>query len=344
MLLPTQQSVGLAASNTMQSMLDGIEEQRKQDDEKRTGRERDKLTEARISASDEARRARDKIASALFGTGSDDPAKMKLDLIERLATKLGIDTQEARSSYKLGKALEDALKDMTPDEVRKLAETIGLVDLGVSMDTLLKAIKNPYGDDNERLRVAFITAANGGKVNTEVERVVQRLESAADPKTIEELKLGPQGYDPTRVEDSQTRAERQQDLQAAEAGAKLEDVQKIQDVIEKQNDAAIEPGNTAGTPVAADADALLTVIAAAAEKVAPAHEADHVSGEPDAVEPEPSSAEAVVKDEAAQSEAHAALASEFIADQATEDANVPILPVRIDEIGLYELLKKKLAA
>lgn len=271
MLLPTQQSYGLTATNTMQSMLDGMEEQRRQDEEQRTGKERDKLTEARLSASEDAKRAREKIATALFGTGNADPAALKMDLVERLADELGLDTDEARSSYKLGRALEEALKGMAPNDVRALSEKIGFADLGISMDTLLNAIKNPYGDDNERLSEALIKKANGGKLGTEVERVVQRMEDTADPKSLEELKLGPQGYDPTRVEDAGTRAERLEDIQAAEAGQKLEDVQENQDAVEEKNDElAANPTDDGAENV--EASTSLAILAADAEKAEDAGE------------------------------------------------------------------------
>ncbi|SFA90413.1 hypothetical protein SAMN03159496_00826 [Rhizobium sp. NFR07] len=271
MLLPTQQSYGLTATNTMQSMLDGMEEQRRQDEEQRTGKERDKLTEARLSASEDAKRAREKIATALFGTGNADPAALKMDLVERLADELGLDTDEARSSYKLGRALEEALKGMAPNDVRALSEKIGFADLGISMDTLLNAIKNPYGDDNERLSEALIKKANGGKLGTEVERVVQRMEDTADPKSLDELKLGPQGYDPTRVEDAGTRAERLENIQAAEAGQKLEDVQENQDAVEEKNDElAANPTDDGAESV--EASTSLAILAADAEKAEDAGE------------------------------------------------------------------------
>jgi hypothetical protein len=347
MLLPTQQTNGLAASNMMQSMLDGIEEQRKQDEEKRTGKERDKVTEARLGASEEARRARDKIASALFGSGNSDAAALKIDLIERLGKELGIDTEEARSSYRLGKALEDALKDMRLDEVRSLSETIGLADLGVSMDTLLNAIKNPYGDDNERLKEALLKRASGGKLETEIGRVVQRLEDTAEPKTLEELKLGPQGYDPTRVEDAETRAERQQAIQSAEAGEKLDDVQKVQDIIEERNDAGAEQGDV-GTDGTADSADVITVLAAGADRI----ELD--TGETGS-ETGASLGDAGAKTDTAgttkqlQGEAQKSATAETIAEGLllTKEAGTKpqdILQVRLDEIGIYELLRDKAAA
>jgi hypothetical protein len=348
MLLPTQQTYGLAATNMMQSMLDSIEEQRKKDDERRTGKKSDPVTEARISASEDARRARDKITTALFGVNQTDPNELKIELVDRLASKLGIDTDEARSSYKLGKALEDALKDLGAAGAAKLEEDLGLKDMDISIDTLLAAIKNPYGDDNQRLMDGLNRKANGGKLDTEVERVVQRLEDVADPKTLEELKLGPQGYDPTRVEDAETRAERQDDIQAAEAGKKLEDVQKVQDVIEKKNDEAAKPAADGATDTASvDDTALLALFAAAAEQVANSDTgdaADSLVSDDSSAGDKPVDSDAVLTDNEAPTNEMAANAIEELAADSAEKSYADIVPVRVDEIGIYELLKKKLAA
>ncbi len=355
MLLPTQQTYGLAATNAMQSMLDGIEEQRKKEEAERTGKERDKITEARISASDEAKRARDKIASALFGSGNVDPNELKMDLMERLAKEVGLDPDEARSNFKFGKAVEDIVKELPDEQVRKIEEDIGLKDLGVTMDSLIAAIKNPYADDAQRLNDALTKKANGGKLTGDVDRIVQRMEDIADPKTLEELKLGPQGYDPTRVEDAETRAERKDDIAAAEAGKKLEDVQKVQEAIEEKNDTSdVKPGKV-GTDgeVKVDGGELLTLFAAAAEQV---DDSEPASAEDSLV------SDAVETGSASQNgsgatngvpvngggedqvnELNADAIEGMITDQAIEDTTT-ILPVSVDEIGLYELLKKKLAA
>lgn len=357
MLFPTQQTYGLAATNMMQSMLDSIEEQRKKQEEDRTGKERDKITEARISGSEEAKRARDKITSALFGSNNVDPNELKMDLLERLAKKLGLDPDEARSSFKFGRAVEDIVKQLPNEEVSKIEEDIGLKDLGITMESLIAAIKNPYADDAQHLKDALTKKANGGKIGIDVDRVIQRMEDVADPKTLEELKLGPQGYDPTRVEDAGTRAERQADIEAAEAGKKLEDVQKVQDVIEKKNDIGdVEPGK-AGTDgdVKVDDGALLAVFAAAAEQVdssQTAQAADSLVS--DATETETTTdtenrgaafggLPVTGETETPVTELNADAIENMVADQAIEDTTA-ILPVSVDDIGIYELLKKKLAA
>ena len=342
MLLPTQQSHGLAATNLMQSMLDGIEEQRRQQEEERTGRERDAVSEARISASEEAKRAREKVAEALFGSNRADPNELKIQLIDRLATKLGIDADEARSSFKLGRALEDALKDMDPAQIGRLEEYLGLKEIGISMATLLAAIKNPYGDDNARLMDGLTKKANGGKLDTEVERVVQRLEDVADPQTLEELKLGPQGYDPTRIEDEATRAERQEDIAAAEVSEKLEDVQDVQDAIEERTEAVVE-GPVPGDSSVDDAE-ILTVLAAASDPSADIAEngaAETLAGKSSSGSANDFNANPAEGGTPITEFTEGPLAA-LIAGGAERPEN--ILTISIDEIGLYEFLKAREAA
>jgi hypothetical protein len=342
MLLPTQQSHGLAATNLMQSMLDGIEEQRRQQEEERTGRERDAVSEARISASEEAKRAREKVAEALFGSNRADPNELKIQLIDRLATKLGIDTDEARSSFKLGRALEDALKDMDPAQIGRLEEYLGLKEIGISMATLLAAIKNPYGDDNARLMDGLTKKANGGKLDIEVERVVQRLEDVADPQTLEELKLGPQGYDPTRIEDEATRAERQEDIAAAEVSEKLGDVQDVQDAIEERTEAVAE-GPAPGDSSVDDAE-MLTVLAAASDPSADIAEngaAETLAGKSSSGSAKDFNANPAEGGTPITELTEGPLAA-LIAGGAERPEN--ILTISIDEIGLYEFLKAREAA
>src|SRR3546814_17639845 len=69
----------------------------------------------------------------------------------------------------------------------------------------------------------------------------------------------PQGYDPTRVEDAATRAERREDIAALEASQKLDDGQKMQDAVEADNGKTSEPraaGKTQGDTIGTDMNAV----------------------------------------------------------------------------------------
>lgn len=345
MILPTQATFGLAATNLMQSMLDGIEEQRRQDEEKATGDKRDPVVEARISAGIDAMRAKEKIAAALFGINSINPNELKIQLTERLAAKLGIDLSENRSNFALGRAIEEAIKPLDSTQISELEEELGLKAAGVSLATVVAAIKNPYGDDNARLMEGLTKVASGGKADFDMPRVLRRLEDVADPKTLEELKLGPQGHDPTRVEDAGTRAERRQDIQALEASERLEDVQEMQDAVEKQNDKATRPTNPGEpTPAANAAEVdMIVVLGAAVEQTRDAKPgSDEAVQEPAADNATGGNALAPA-DDSEINEINAEAIENVAAEELTE-AQPDVLPISIDEIGLYELLKKKLAA
>ena len=344
MLLPTQQTAGLAATGVMQAALDSIEERRRQEEEQARGEKRDPIAEARVSAGTEAKRAREKIAEALFGLNNVDPNELKMQLLERLAAKLGVDLEEERSNFTLGRAIEDAVKDLGLDvtAISKLEEELGLKAAGVSLATVIAAIKNPYGDDNSRLLEGLTKVVNGGKADFDVARVLQRLDDVADPKTLEELKLGPQGYDPTRVEDAQARAEREQDIRALEASGKLEDVQEMQDALEEYNDETVKPdiGHRTGSGAATtDADIVLLLGATVEQARNTEADTDAPPAGPAADIAHP--VEDAVRGEVTElnAEAHEELNAEAVTKGEGE-----VLAVSVDEIGLYQMLKEKLAA
>src|SRR5690606_31373080 len=171
------------------------------------------------------------------------------------------------SNFSLGRVIEEAIKELDSTQIAKLEKDLGLDEAGISLATVIAAIKNPYGDDNIRLMEGLTKAANGGKADYDAARVLQRLKDIADPKTLEELKLGPQGYDPTRVEDAATRAERREDIAALEASQKLDDVQKMQDAVEEGNGKTSNPaavGKTPGDNIETD---MIAVLAAVVEQV-----------------------------------------------------------------------------
>lgn len=343
MLLPTQQAYGQVATNLMQSILDEAEERnKKRQEETSTKPKTDPMVEAKMAASEEAKRARDKIATALFGTGQIDLNQMRLDMIEKLSEKLGIDMEEAKSSYSLGSAFEEAIKALDPGMINKLEKQLGLDEMKITLTQFAAAVKNPYGDDNERLKNALEKKAGAGSDLVDTRKVLQRLEDVADPKSLAELKLGPQYSDPTRVEDAETRAERKVDIANAEASLKLEDVQKAQDVIEKHNDLAAKlPEGAVEAIPSLDPANMLQALAAAAEQVETVDDAQPSEGEtPVAEEAAAETAEDPTSEAEAQIQTQQAVQ---LQEQQAEDALQPdVLPVHVDEIGLYSVLKKLL--
>lgn len=350
MLLPTQQAFGQAATGLLQSMLDQIEERRKEEEEKRVGKTaNDPMVEARISASEEAKRARENIAEAFFNNGAKGITEQKIELMDQLGKNLGISRDEFRSSYGYGKVIEDAIAALDPASAIDLKDELGLDDLGVSLTELVAAIKNPYGDEDTKLENALNKRSGDGKhSDLEIAKIVQRLEDTADPKSLEELKAGPQGWDPTRVEDAETRAERDADILAAEASEKLEDVQEMHEAL---SDSRTADASGAGREEqASKADALmLQVLAASVEtrEAVPTDQQPATSGATNGETGMPLGTGPTLREgqEAAKAEAVGeAELDAAVADAANDTDTTGIVSVYLDESGIYSFLKEKRAA
>lgn len=336
MLLPTQIAASTAITDSMQSMIDTIEDRRRKEQEEKSGQKTDPMLKARIGASEETRRAQGRIAEALFGVNKVDINELKIELMDKLGEKVGITREDGMSSYGYGRAIEGALKNISSGELNDITKELGLGELDMTLDALVAAIKAPWGEENDKLEKALERKAGGGESTTDQEKVLQRLDDVSDPKTLEELKLGPQYSDPTRVVDEETKLERQEDIEAREAGAKLEDVQDMQDAIEDRNEAASADQPLADAQSASD-DLLLTTLAAAADQ----------SGEPSDDE------QAVVPDgdplEADKDGALPAVGSgELLSETGNESVQVTATigdealtaQVSVDEIGVYDVLRR----
>jgi len=256
-----------------------------------------------------------------------------------------------RSSYGYGKAIEEAISALDPASAIQIKDELGLDDLGISLTELVAAIKNPYCDEDTKLEKALNKLAGDGKLsNLEIAKIVQRLEDTADPKSLEELKVGPQGWDPTRVEDAETRAERRADIKLAEASEKLEDVQEMQEAVSEAREGGAAQKTKDGTsPDAGDA-LMLQVLAASVEQAEDVQETDSPSsapgeGETDADVPLETGETLGEAEEAAKAEAigEAELEAQ-VANAVNDNAEGGILSVYLDEAGIYAFLKEKAAA
>lgn len=349
MLLPAQQAAGTAATNLMQSMLDSVDKRRAEEDEKTRGKKEDPVLKAQISSDAAMQRAKEKIDAYLFDASYVSTNELKIQLMDRLGKVLGLEKMEDESGYSYGKKLEDLVKDMDYATKRKVEKDSGLADLGISLDTMIAAIKNPYGDDGQALNAALEKQAGGGKDNNVSQsKVMQRLEGIANPKSAEELKLEETQNDPTRVEDDETRAERRQDISDRQAMQKLDDIQDVQKTIKDNRDNAGEAGNAGqaagrGTDTTADSLQLIQVLAAGAEaaeaSAADTDKAADAAGNGDITEP------ANPEDAAKSIQADAGIDPSMPQDQDAEAQDrKPILTVHVDEIGIYDLLKPKKVA
>lgn len=337
MLLPTQVAASTAITDSMQTILDTIEERRKQAEENKTGQKKDSLLEARISASTENRRAQGRIAEALFGMNKVDINELKIQLMDKLGENLGISREDGMSSYAYGRAIEGALKSVGASGLDDLAKELGLGELDLSLKNLVAAIKNPWGEENDRLEKALEKQHGDGKTTTDEQaKILQRLDDVSNPKTLEELKLGPQGADPTRVEDDETRAEQLDDIKAKEASEKLEDVRETQDVINdrhEENQASRSTDSASDAPAVID-DVLMLSLTSHAETLEPVQ--DGLEEGPQVEAGEGDGSITAERQDAETPEALQASEKEPIAAEQTLSTRM-----QVDDIGIYDTLKRR---
>jgi len=340
MLLPTDRSAGLAATNLMQSMLDTAEERRAEREEEASGKKGDPVLKARMSMDETRARAKEKIETYLFDSSHVSVNELKLDLMERLGEALGLKQEDGESGFSWGRKLETILSTMDYASKHALEKDVGLDELGISIDTMIAAVKNPYADDSERLKAALELKAGGGaETHVNQSRVLQRLEGIADPKTAEELKLEPALNDPTRIEDDQVRQERAEELSNLEAMAKLEDITEFQDAAGEARDA----GGSEGDPTAEALDTLsvLAGIADAADVADKASDSDEKALE--AVQ-DPGETSTDPETQAKSQLIEAGIEPTDELPEVGDALEQPALQIHVDEIGLYSLLEQKKAA
>lgn len=255
-------------------------------------------------------------------------------LAARIAQSAGLTGKEEDFGVQMSDAIM-AMRATLPKSVDDLEESTGLKELGVSAQQMIAAIANPFGDAARAVKDALNEQAQGTRFMTrETLKVIQRLEDVADPKTKEELQAE-RGEDRIgEVNDAEVKAEREQDIQSRDAQGKLEDVQELQDVVKEHIDAAAGE-KTDGTEEQGPVDisseiALISVLAATPDEEAAPAENDNAPAEADKAKTDATTT---------PDDAEALLDAMAIVD----DARNTILPISIDDNGLYELLKKKAA-
>lgn len=412
MLTPLQSAQSTAAVSAMQSIVETLEDRRREEAEKAGGRKNDDTREqAHLQSDDTARQANARINEHFFGSnsrGADTLAK----LISRFSDTLGIAQQEGENTRAFAQRLADRLtlvdavrlpgkgstlsislrslgttlsavksamsgpsddaaanlvarlaltsgvlpgeneadadfelrlstmltrqRGELPTDVATLEDKSGLSDLGLKAADLIAAIRNPYGAEAERVKEALAEKASEEKALTpEMRKILARLEDTANPKTIEELKLERTRRDPTRIEDAQTRGEREETIRDLEAGEKLEDIKALQDAVGLARDDATKGRTDGKKPV--DALDTIQLLAAGAEateasEMAAAKSGENQSANKDA--PAETSGEAL----------HNLDAASIREQQEREEAKKDIFALRVDDNGIYDLITRQLVA
>ena len=108
MLTPVQSGQSLAVTNVMQSIVDGIDERRREDAEKQSGRKDDAIQQAMVRSDEAARQANTRINEHFFGKGARNDDTVAT-LIARLSSSLGVTQQKDESSRAFAQRLTDAV-------------------------------------------------------------------------------------------------------------------------------------------------------------------------------------------------------------------------------------------
>lgn len=291
-------------------------------------------------------------------------AKMIARYVDRLAiAPQGEHETDVIYSERVGRVLADYRKPLAWS-VAELEKKSGLRDLGFTAADMIEAIAKPFGDKAQAIREALDKQMREETFATkDMTKVLQRMEEVADPKTVEELELERTDHsDPTKVEDADTKKEREEKIKALQASGKLDDVKKAREAIAEMNEALDklpdQAGDASGTPgsgsAGADVGDLLLALAAGAEAAQCELETEETTtaGTQNVVD----AAEGAVDESAGKSDD--TLQAEAEADQMLmtaraapgdpgtrgseeEEAAAAILPVSLDENGIYQILKRK---
>ncbi len=104
--------------------------------------------------------AQGRITEALFNPLVPDATTMKIRLMERLGEELGISMDDFDSRFAYGVALKSILEGIkrlsdSPAIIKEIEKNLGLDELGISLDTLISAVTEPGGDDEQQLDAAL---------------------------------------------------------------------------------------------------------------------------------------------------------------------------------------------
>lgn len=291
----------------------------------------------------------DDISAILDGT-AENPSAMA-ELMARFAERSGIvreaDEPEELFNARVGMAIRE-IRQQLPESVTSLEKSSGLHELGVTAREMIAAIAQPYGPEAQAIKAKLDEKAGLDRMlAADMSKVLQRLEQAADPKTLEELKVERFKRDPTAVEDAETKQEREEDIRTLEAADKLDDIEKQQEAVKKAQEAAEENPDESGTagPQTDAAVETIQVLAAGAE-IAKSETGTPSSGLPiagasEAVDPE---ASADTEDGRLSDEDQAimlARAGTPEEDGTARNAAEEILTIHVDENGIYDYLARK---
>jgi hypothetical protein len=102
--------------------------------------------------------AKSAVSASMFSVDSLNITAVKVRLMERAGKEFGVDQTDYETVSSYGAAVKnavEALKPQSPSAIAEIERQLGLDQLGVSLDTLVGAIGDPRGSDNESLDAAL---------------------------------------------------------------------------------------------------------------------------------------------------------------------------------------------
>lgn len=270
----------------------------------------------------------------------------KAAFIAKLATQGGLSTKDPAVFDDQLTTYLTSMRAGLPEGIKELEEMTGLKDLGISIDELIDAVANPYGDAAQKIKGILDDKKELEKGMTlEMNKVIQRLEDVADPKTLEELKQEKENPEFTEVNDAEVQAERDADIENLKHAEKLDDVIEMHDAIRDGLEQA-KDGEGGEEVVNADAAAAAQMIQllSAGLTVDKATEADNdneADADADVAEDEPSKS-SPSKDGKPDADKQEADFTNALSAVNGDTVDAPLW-VGVDENGLYELLKRNAA-
>ena len=144
MITPLQQTAGIAVSDLMRSMVEAIEDRRREEQEKANGTKRDDAVKTQPQPDKSHRIANEKISAYLFGFMKQDPNAFA-SLVSRFSSALGVTQEADESSFSFARRLQDALTlttSFSKTDAQGKATTISLKSFGVSEAQVVEVLNN----------------------------------------------------------------------------------------------------------------------------------------------------------------------------------------------------------
>jgi hypothetical protein len=92
---------------------------------------------------------------SIFSVNHVDATEMKVNLMERVGKTFGLELDDFADAGAMAKVIDGLIKDMDKGQIAAIEKELGLDELGVSLDEMLDAMKEPGGVADQKLDAAL---------------------------------------------------------------------------------------------------------------------------------------------------------------------------------------------